>query len=93
MKKTKTELRAEWLTEYKSEIEKTKTPEEGSIKNAAYRRGMSGGGWGYWVWALRKAGINSSAQNYWSGSAPTPSTAINQGIADFINKNCPAEIK
>jgi hypothetical protein len=92
MKKSKTELRAEWIASHAEEIKKAKCAEEGSTKNAYYRRGMSGGGWGYWVWAFRRAGVDCSAQNYWSGSAPTPSTAINRGIAEFVSKFAPSEI-
>ena len=60
--------------------------------NAATIKGMSSGGWGYWVWAFRQVGIKSGAMNYWSGSAPTPSTAIYKDIADYIYKNAPKGI-
>lgn len=93
MKTSKTEKRAEWLKAHETAIKAAKCPEEGSTKNARYRRGMSGGGWGFWVHAFRRAGISCSAQNYWSGSAPTPSTAINKGMADYITANAPKELR
>ena len=87
MRTSKTEKRAEWARQHKAEIETARTPESGSGHNAANRKGMSGGGWGYWVWALSRAGIDAGEMPYWSGSAPTPSTAINKGIADYITAN------
>jgi hypothetical protein len=84
--------RAAWLLAHADEYKAARVLEEGSSHNARYRRGMSDGGWGYWVQAIRQAGLPSSAQNYWSGSAPTPSTAINKGYADYILANAPKEL-
>jgi len=92
MKTSKTEKRAEWLKSVAKEYEKSRIHEEGSPTNAKYRRGMSRGGWGYLAWAIEKAGLRSSKMNYWNGSLPTPSTAINEGYANFIKNNCPREL-
>ena len=97
MKTNKTDKRAAWLTAHKAEIEAART--ELHLKPRALGRnakgiiGMSGGGWGYWVWALAKAGIESQSRNYWAGSGTTPSTAINRGIADYIRVNAPEELR
>jgi len=95
---TKTDLRVQWLTEHKKEILSLPTQMcpsgcRSKCGNGATCRLQSGGGWGYWVWALRKAGIPCSAKNYWSGSNPTPSTSIRRQIADYITLNAPIEIR
>jgi hypothetical protein len=92
---SKIEKRVEWLIKHKSAIERSRTaviPSKRGGSNAATWKGMSGGGWGWWAQALRKAGIRSNIMNYWSGSAPTASTAINAGIANYIYKNAPKEL-
>lgn len=90
---TKIAARVAWITANRDAIMAARIPTEGSPKNAYYRRGMSGGGWGYWVQALHAADVSCDAMSYWSGSAPTPSTAINAGIADYIRNNCPVGLQ
>ena len=91
---TKTDKRIEWIKFNKTEIEKNKTsykiPSRHKGHNARGIEGMSAGGWGWWARALISAGVKCGAQNYWSGSSPTPSTAINEGIANYISANAPA---
>jgi hypothetical protein len=92
---TKTEKRVLWLKEHEKEIYESETEVSNSKRgghNAKYRDGMSTGGWGYWVWAFEKAGIKIDVMNYWAGPDPTPSTAINRGVADYILKNAPKEL-
>jgi len=90
---TKIEKRVAFILSHKEALKAARCPESGSPTNAARRSGMSGGGWGYWAQAFKRAGVPCSAQNYWSGSLPTPSTAINKGIAEYIGVNAPADIK
>ena len=95
MRINRTDQRAAWATAHKAEIEAARVPVTGCPRggtNAANMGGMSRGGWGYWARALRQAGIECNVYNYWSGSATTPSTAINRGIADYITAQCPAEL-
>jgi hypothetical protein len=82
--------RTKWALAHKLEIEGArsiigKAPRGGS--NAANISGYSGPGWGWWANALDAAGINPNRCSYWSGSNPTPSTAINGGIAKYIRNN------
>lgn len=96
----KTQKRAKWIKTNAERIEAHRTPDSGETKrnggyqyNGARRADQSGGGYGWWARALRAAGIRSDAHNYWSGAAPTPSTSINKGIADYIRDNASDEIK
>lgn len=100
MKKlTKTEMRANWILSNREAIlqasRKYDCPENCRAKcgNGATCAKSSGGGRGFWVWAFKKAGIPCSPMAYWSGSAPTPSTSINKGIAEYINDNAPEELR
>ncbi len=90
-KYSKIAKRAMWIMTRANEISISRTPEEGSTHNAYFRRGMSGGGWGFWARAFDLAGVDCGAMNYWSGSAPTPSTAINRGIAEYIRTHAASE--
>ena len=92
---SKLQARLAWINEHRAEIIAAATPINGTSKNARYVTGMSGGGWGYWVHALDAAGLSKIAHpmTYWSGSNPTPSTAINQGVAEYIRNNAPEDIK
>jgi hypothetical protein len=92
-KTSKTAARVAWIRANREAIIASRIPTEGSAHNAAHRRGMSGGGWGYWVWALREAEVDCEAMRHWSGCLPTPSTSINGGIAAYIAANAPAEIR
>jgi len=97
-KKNKTQRRAEWLIKNRDAIEASRTtvtPNKGVTvgMNARYYQGMSAGGMGWWVRAFDLAGIDCNPMNYWSGSAPTPSIAINLGIARFIWDNAPDDLK
>ena len=98
MKTTKKHKRAEWILANKEGIkkarEKYQCPEKcrSSCGNGATCFTSSGGGWGYWVQAFTIAKVRCDAMNYWSGSAPTPSTSINRGIAEYITKNAPNEL-
>lgn len=95
-KLSKTEKRVKWLLDNLKEIELSRTkciiPLRHKGTNSKGIIGMSGGGYGYWVWALNKAGIKCDAMCYWSGSLPTPSTSINGGIAKYIRLNAPADL-
>lgn len=97
MKISKTEQRVNWINNHSAQIEKSRTADHsqcrGKCHNGATCYNQSGGGYGWWANALSHAGINPESNNYWTGSAPTPSTSINLGIARFINKNAPAEIR
>lgn len=87
-----TSKRIEWARANKPSIEAARGEVSSNSKNAARCKGYSGGGWGLWANALESAGINPNRGSYWSGSAPTPSTAINGGIARYIRENAPQEI-
>jgi len=94
---SKTEKRKIWLMEHKDNIERLIPPACPPNCRAACRNGatcaiQSGGGWGYWVRAIKLAHINPSARNYWSGSNPTPSTSIRKDIADYICRNAPESL-
>lgn len=89
----KTSARAKWMSENKKAILSARLPLDGSFHNARFNRGMSCGGWGWWYRAAQIAGIDVDAMTYWSGSAPTPSTAINLGVAQFIIKNAPSDLR
>ena len=87
---TKTEKRTEWLKTKKEEIEAAiRRPREENKKggtNCFSLKGWSGGGYGYWLWAFSEAGIACPSRNYWSGSAPTPSTAIPFAVSEILWK-------
>lgn len=88
---TKTQKRTEWARKHKNAIIASRTkvivPVRAKGHNAATIQGMSSGGYGWWANALIAADINCDKLPYWSGSNPTPSTAINKGIADYIDNN------
>lgn len=90
----KTQKRAAWLKKNKKII--NNIIKQGNFtthaKNAYYCVGWTCGH-GWWLNALRSAGIKCPAKNYWSGSAPTPSTAIPTTVANYINTNCPIDLK
>ena len=91
-----TDKRVKWLTGHKAAIIAAKSivgcnPKGGT--NARTRPGMSPGGFGYWARALTRAGITTHIMNYWSGSNPTPSTAINGGIGEYIFTHAPEDLK
>jgi ABC-type Fe3+-hydroxamate transport system substrate-binding protein len=91
----KTQKRAEWIADYKAEIEQARKPVKlnpNGGHNAYYCKGMSGGGWGWWVRAFRLVGVDCQNMPYWSGKNPTPSTAINEGIAKYILREAPIEL-
>lgn len=95
-KQTKLQARVDWLKKHKAAIERARTsvtPSKRGGSNARTWGGMSGGGWGFWAKALREAGVKSNVMNYWSGSNPTSSTAINLGIANYISKFAPPSIR
>jgi hypothetical protein len=92
-KQSKRQKRADWLKTVADDYKKSFVPEYGSRHNARNRRGMSYGGYGYWIQAIELAGLPTSKMRYWSGSLPTCSMAINKGYADFIDKNAPAELR
>ncbi|NMC34216.1 MAG: hypothetical protein GYA36_17415 [Veillonellaceae bacterium] len=86
--------RAAWiLANYFSLLDHTSTVKRKS-RNAARCPGMSGPGWGWWVRAFELANVYAlvSPMPYWSGSLPTPSTAINAGVASYINRNAPIDL-
>jgi len=90
-------MRVDWINENKSTITALipsnisfKGPKGGT--NAAQIKGWSGGGWGYWLRALKAADITCPSAPYWSGSNSTPSTAIPNGVALFIQANCPGKL-
>ena len=97
MKRNITKLRADWIRDHAVEIKaiiadiydnqaiEFSGPRGGS--NAARIKGWSSGGWGWWVKAFRMAHVCCPAIDYWSGWAPTPSTAIPQAVAQYINLN------
>lgn len=89
---SKTNQRIEWVKEHQSEIEASRCEVSHNSKNAARCDGYSGGGWGLWASVLENVGINPNRGSYWSGFMPTPSTAINGGIAEYIRNNAPREI-
>jgi hypothetical protein len=89
----KTQSRIEWAKSHKHEIESARVALGNNSKNAARCSGYSDGGWGLWANALEAAGIKPDRGSYWSGSFPTPSTAINAGIAKYISSNAPAAIR
>lgn len=95
IKTSKTQKRIEWITKNKKAILDLRRlyPESTNSKNAARCHGMSLGGFGYWVQAFNAAGISVGAQNYWSGHLPTPSTAINLAVAQYIRANAPRDIQ
>ena len=93
MKMTKRQARANWILANIVAIKAARCAEGNNSKNAARCVGMSGGGWGYWAQAFKLAGVSCGKQDYWSGSLPTPSTAINKGIADYIRTNATADIR
>lgn len=88
----KTQKRIEWALANGASIESARIEISHTSKNAARCEGYSGGGWGLWANALENAGINPDRGSYWSGFMPTPSTAINGGIAEYIRNNAPREI-
>ena len=92
--KTKIQLRAEWIKENESQLRAAMIPDTGSNHNAKNNPSYSGGGWGYWVQAFRKVGLIGIVEpmKFWSGFLPTPSTAINLGVARYIQANAPKEI-
>jgi hypothetical protein len=93
---TKTDKRTDWLFSVRDQAIASRVPIEIPSRHLGYNArgiiGMSGGGWGWWVKPLNRASIKSDALNYWSGHNPTPSTAINAGLADFIRNNAPKEL-
>ena len=95
--KTKTERRAEWILTNATGIKLSRSVVTVRARAKGYNArtclGMSSGGWGWWAVALSRAGIEAGAMRYWSGSAPTPSTAINGGIANYITNNAPADLR
>jgi hypothetical protein len=97
MKISKTQQRVSWINDNLPAIKKSRTNDhrncKGKCHNGATCHNQSAGGYGWWANALSQAGINPERRNYWSGSNPTPSTSINKGIAEYISKNAPAEIR
>lgn len=93
MAQSKLEQRKQWILSHKAEIEAARTTVENNSKNAYRIKGMSAGGYGYWAQAFRAVGVNANVMPYWSGSAPTPSTAINLGIAKYIQAHAPDSIQ
>lgn len=97
MKKSKQQQRVAWCAEHRAKIEAV-IPDDlhycgirgGS--NAANIPGWSGGGWGWWYNAMREAGVSVRSLNYWSGQAPTPSTAIPETVAYYIKQHAPKEL-
>jgi hypothetical protein len=95
---SKRQRRADWITEHAEAINTSrKTTSDhsqckGSCNNGATCKTQSDGGYGFWVQAFRLAGVECSPRNYWSGSAPTPSTSINKGIADYLHTNAPKDL-
>ena len=97
MKITKTQQRIDWLNENKDQIEKARSEvrrpnNKHKGHNAKGMIGMCGPGFGWWANALDMAGIKCNRMSYWSGSASTPSTAINAGIAHYILSNAPSNL-
>jgi len=93
---TKTEQRIDWLKERRVEIEAARceiTPSPRGGKNARTTDGMSPGGYGWWAKALKAASIEPNEMSYWAGRNPTPSIAINAGIAWYIKMNAPEELR
>ncbi len=98
MKKTMTQKRVEWIKENLEAINAIAEPScpdncRSACGNGATCAVQSGGGWGYWVRAIHDASLKANPKNYWSGSAPTPSTSIRRGLANFIDQNAPTEIR
>lgn len=96
MRQAKIERRVEWILANKEEIEKSYVFDHsncrGNCQNGRTCSTQSSGGWGYWVQAFRRAGVKCFPSNYWSGSAPTPSTSINIGVARYVQANAPREL-
>ncbi len=94
--KNLTRKRADWMITFKTEIEDARTNDhsdcKGNCRNGATCYNQSAGGYGWIANALRVAGIDPNSQNYWSGSAPTPSTSINKGIASYLHNHMPASL-
>jgi len=93
-----TSKRVEWALKNKSHILSViikECPKECKAKcsNGLTCKKSSSGGFGWWVHALLVADIDCEPMNFWSGTYPTPSTSINKGIADFICKFAPEEIR
>jgi hydroxyacyl-ACP dehydratase HTD2-like protein with hotdog domain len=99
MKQTKISRRINWINEHRDAIDSLmSTPPDhsqckGTCKNGANCKTQSGGGWGFWAQAFAAAGIQCYATNYWSGSAPTPSTSIDRRLANYITTNAPEDIR
>lgn len=98
MKTAKRDLRVKWILENVKEIKEARLaydcPENCRAKcnNGATCRISSDGGWGYWAQAFKIARVYCEKRNYWSGTGPTPSTAISKGIAKYILEHAPAEL-
>ena len=96
MKISKTKKRVNWINENISKISQSRTNDHSECKgkclNGATCQNQSAGGYGWWANALEEAGINPERQNFWRGKNPTPSTSINKGIAEYIDKNAPRDI-
>ena len=96
---TKKEKRAEWIKENAAAINAARKSVECPEKcRASCGKGrtcakQSGPGWGWWVHAFKAAGVECQPQNYWSGSAPTPSTSINSAVAEYIQSNAPEALR
>lgn len=97
MKITKTQKRVNWINQHYAQIEKSRTDDHshcrGKCYNGATCYNQSSGGYGWWSNALDDAGVDPDSHNFWAGSAPTPSTSINRGIAAYIDKNAPENIR
>lgn len=97
MKTTKTQQRINWIIANAAAIEDSRSSDHSKCKGACHNgrtcSNQSSGGFGWWANALDQAGIDPERHNYWSGSAPTPSTSINLGIAAFIMERSPSAIR
>ena len=94
----KTDKRAAWIIEHKDDLIAVKLATsdhkecKGNCRNGRTCKTQSTGGWGYWVRAFSAAGVDCDDMPFWSGSAPTPSTSINRGMADYISTNAPKNL-
>ena len=94
----KTDKRAAWIIEHNDDLIAARlatsdhTDCKGNCLNGRTCKTQSTGGWGYWVWAFVAGGVDCDALPFWSGSAPTPSTSINRGMADYISVNAPKNL-
>ena len=99
MKVSKTKERVEWILKHQEKLieaaHKYRCPLDcrSTCHNGRTCFTSSDGGWGWWARAFKMVGMDCRAMNYWSGSAPTPSTSINRGMAEYIASHSPDHLK